>query len=316
MNDCLLKEPNEPSPLKIEPSIGILAETTLLDRFSEVQQRIDEFLSTDSGKSEAVHQLRVASRRAVAGLDFFREVVVKSFRCQTVKQLKTLRSGLGNLRDWDVLAEQIGRKSSRHAESLVLLIHQNHSEELQKTESRTRAINSNLTFDFSKFELPVRRSAQKLLPKPFKKWAFRRTHKIAKQFLSSLRQTDLTAETLHRLRIRGKKLRYTLEILEPVVPDVLDSPAYRRIQKLQTLLGELQDGIVQRDVLKRQTKDSDRRGLRQFVKDECRKRKRKRSKLLRKLKRLRSKKNRAVFAKELDRLTNVSACRSNSAPIF
>jgi hypothetical protein len=52
-----------------------------------------------------------------------------------------------------------------------------------------------------------------------------------------------TGENLHRLRIRCKRLRYTLEFLTPLFGDVAQPPI-RALVKVQDLLGEHQDSVV------------------------------------------------------------------------
>ncbi|MBI5757075.1 MAG: CHAD domain-containing protein [Planctomycetales bacterium] len=66
-------------------------------------------------------------------------------------------------------------------------------------------------------------------------------------------------DKLHRLRIACKRLRYALEIFLPVLPTDWHAEAFPRIQRLQELLGVIQDGIV---------------GSRQFAREESRCRRR------------------------------------------
>jgi CHAD domain-containing protein len=48
-------------------------------------------------------------------------------------------------------------------------------------------------------------------------------------------------EALHALRIRAKQLRYTLELLEPFVPDLAPAETAKAIKHLQDALGKLHD---------------------------------------------------------------------------
>jgi CHAD domain-containing protein len=288
-----------------DPSIGDVVASTLADRFSEIHHRLAELLKPESNQMEAVHQLRVATRRAEASIYFFRVIVDKSLYRRAVKRLKELRSHLGELRDLDVLLEQICDHSSQAAQCLIGIIRQDYDDVMHKTKFLVRSIDSNLPLEDEKSGTPIRPSAGKLAKQPFKAWTVQRIEQIAERFLSSLRLNDFTAKSLHRLRIRGKKLRYSLEIFEDLVPDVVESPFYRRLVKLQTNLGKIQDGVVQRRIFARLTEQTDRRDVRNFIKDEARRRKRQRSQLLHRLKQLRSKRHRKAYAEELESLLNL-----------
>lgn len=306
MHDHVSHESGKTTVAKMELSIGEVGASTLTDRFSEVRHCIAELLKPDSNKVEAVHQVRVASRRTKAGFDFFRSVLDRSFCSRAVKQLKKLRSGLGELRDLDVMSKKIDHLSSKGADRLRGMIRHDYDDAMQKMDSAVRNFVSNLPPEGQPLEVPIRSSAKKLATSRFKEWAFRRADKIAQRFLVSLRHADLTAESLHRLRIRGKQLRYTLEILVPFAPEIVGSPAYRRLKKLQTILGEIQDGIVQRETLERLTKNAGQWSVRRFAKEESRERKRKHAELLRRFRKLRSKRQRKAFSQDLDRLLSLS----------
>ncbi len=99
------------------------------------------------------------------------------------------------------------------------------AEKLVRLESRTQSI-------------PLNESPIQDAPKPFTAWALERIDGIARRFLKLLQRGERSAESLHRLRIRAKKLRYSLELLTPAIPTIVDSLAFRRLQKLQTLLGK------------------------------------------------------------------------------
>ena len=66
--------------------------------------------------------------------------------------------------------------------------------------------------------------------------------------LTSIRHDTLwdqaAPDKLHRLRIACKRLRYVLEIFFPVLPVIWHEEAIPHIQRLQELLGVIQDGIV------------------------------------------------------------------------
>jgi CHAD domain-containing protein len=305
MNSC---PPNESckisiSSAPIQPTIGEIAEKTLIDRFTEIRRQAGELLTQTSSKSDAVHLLRVACRRAEATLDFFRAVLEPEYRRRMIKQLRKLRSRLGSLRDLDVMADQFGRKSSEGTTILVGMIRRDYEELMVALVPRIRAFLSKAT----QFDPPTPRplfgaTAKKLTNKPFKAWGYRRAEKIAKRFLASLMQSDRNVKALHQLRIRAKKLRYSLELLAPVVTAVVDSRAYRRLHTFQTLLGDIRDGIIQCKRLKNFAATTDRRSARCVAKSHAKERRAKHAQLVRRLERLRSKRQLHAFEKELTSL--------------
>jgi CHAD domain-containing protein len=58
-----------------------------------------------------------------------------------------------------------------------------------------------------------------------------------------------SARKYHRVRIRAKRLRYTLEIFAPALGNDIASPLLGSLRKLQNNLGALQDLAVQADLL-------------------------------------------------------------------
>ena len=87
--------------------------------------------------------------------------------------------------------------------------------------------------------LPARAVAPDLIER-----RFRRFRKAAKQI-----GPESTAAEYHRLRIRGKRLRYTLEFLAELYPG-RTRPLIRRLAALQDILGRHQDAEVAIDRLR------------------------------------------------------------------
>lgn len=287
----------------IELSVSEAAVRILTERLAEVRQQIEELTAHDFVGTETVHRLRVASRRVVAGFDFFRDVVDPPFYRLATRSLKKLRSRLGQLRDLDVFIELLDRDASKGAKHVCKSLRRKHkrlmpairrhagkiAEKLARLESRTPSIPLN--------DLPIQDA-----PKPFKAWALERIDGIARRFLKLLRRGERSAKSLHRLRIRAKKLRYSFELLTPAIPTIVDSSAFRLLQKLQTLLGEIQDGIVQRETLCNLSRELKRRSTDRFAREHVRMRQRKHTNLLHELERCLSADETNAFAEGLARL--------------
>jgi CHAD domain-containing protein len=75
----------------------------------------------------------------------------------------------------------------------------------------------------------------------FKEFSLERLADLLKEFLKSGNTLDLTdLDAVHELRIAGKRLRYTLDSLAPALPDKAHLLS-KRLEKLQDLLGRIQD---------------------------------------------------------------------------
>ncbi len=83
---------------------------------------------------------------------------------------------------------------------------------------------------------------------------------------------DLNA--LHRFRIRGKELRYAMEILSEAFPARFRDELYPVVKQLQEMLGEINDHVIAcrriRKWMKAQRKQSDVRHLRNMLDKERR----------------------------------------------
>jgi CHAD domain-containing protein len=215
----------------LEPRLGRLLE---LGRMEGWQQ-----------DPEALHQVRVASRRVRAVLDLVDPAAYPGFR-RHVRQLKRLTKALGATRELDVhlrilesfkeldenpvhealvehvqeilerrrrklLAPLKGELASISFENLPGLISEAVLPSLEVTTERSRDV-------WQCLESPVRR---------------------LQDYLPSLMDQE-NPEAMHRLRIQVKTLRYALEILEAAFPAPLEY-WLQRLKAIQMALGEHHD---------------------------------------------------------------------------
>ncbi len=77
-------------------------------------------------------------------------------------------------------------------------------------------------------------------------FAYNRVESTYKDFTEQAKLTDTVAshEEMHNLRKKGKHLRYTLELFEPVFPHKLFKVAIKELKETQDLLGAFQDAEV------------------------------------------------------------------------
>jgi CHAD domain-containing protein len=85
----------------------------------------------------------------------------------------------------------------------------------------------------------------------FRNWAEMRLGQAAESFFAALPTANSDLSALHQFRIRGKHLRYTLELLAPAFGPELREQYYPVVQELQELLGRINDCVAADERLRR-----------------------------------------------------------------
>lgn len=198
-----------------------------------------------------VHQMRVATRRMRAALRLFGDVLPPQASSLS-DELKWFANQLGPVRDLDVqiqrmrdIADELGVSAALDPYGAWL--------EVQRESAR---LTLGKAFESRRFGSLVQR-LQRLdewsvdAPSaPLFEDAPRRLLRAYKQLRKRADGVDASAPAaeMHAVRIRAKRLRYTAEFFEPAY----GKPAHRLVEKvvaLQDLLGNLQDGVVSRELI-------------------------------------------------------------------
>ncbi len=207
------------------------------------------------GDIERVHQLRVATRRAIAALKLYRDWLPKGKRRWFTKRLKDIRQAAGNARDHDVLYNRLHEKhDGKHADELQQI-----GQERAATQPEIVAIADRCHAD-NRFQNKSYKLLGRIEPQDeaaaasdasFLTWAGSRFHSIAEKFFDARPAIDADWSALHRFRIAGKKLRYTMELLAPAFGSELREKHYPIVQELQERLGTINDFVVAREILQK-----------------------------------------------------------------
>lgn len=209
----------------------------------------------DSSDIEYVHQARVASRRLRAGLQVFPECFPRKKVKRWRKKVRRLTQGLGPARDSDVQAEFVrgvlaGLEDKAHRPGVARL--------LLRLEQSRRAIQPQVARAVDRFEASGVGS-QMLDAAETMRVKFKKRHlSVQSPFVFSQagehicdRLNELMGyedclgepedlEQHHAMRIAAKRLRYTMEIFQPVYEGRLDA-FVKATKGLQTLLGDVHD---------------------------------------------------------------------------
>ncbi len=194
---------------------------------------------------EYVHQLRVAVRRADAALTIYEDLSPRRRTRQLRKRLRRMRRTAGDARDLDVLIDRISNDSTRgsRTQRKVLLKQLSRDRrtaqrplvkviEREKRNRYKRSVN----------ELVKRVRWRDTCHEPsFDAWAKGRMKPIVAGFFSVAQGELSSARSLHRMRIRGKQVRYAIELLSYAFDDSFRDELYPLFESVQTELGNIND---------------------------------------------------------------------------
>jgi CHAD domain-containing protein len=187
---------------------------------------------------DAVHDVRVATRRLLATLELIDAVVLKSKTRKLRRALKNQLDSFDDLRDTQVMLAEVAARLSSIPELQPFLIR------LQKRERRLlRKAQKNIqALDTDKLEKRLIKILETL-------WVNAET---SESLLSALdgafsnvtrragKVDPSIPATIHRVRIAFKAFRYMLEIVHPILPG-FPKKLLRQMQDYQTRMGDIQD---------------------------------------------------------------------------
>lgn len=204
-----------------------------------------------AGASEEVHQLRVATRRALAALAAFEKLLPEKRRAWFEKQLRRLRRAAGEARDLDVLTDRLqGDASGRTARGrLVAMLSRQRIVSRQPIRDRYERL---LEADWpARVERLLESLASEDRHGRFGDYARRRVRRLVGRFFETADRPMRSADELHAFRIEGKKLRYSLEIFATVFPAEVRGRCYKALERLQKTLGDFTDHAAAADRFRR-----------------------------------------------------------------
>lgn len=192
---------------------------------------------------EAVHQLRVATRRARAALAVFADALPAKAVRRGRKTLRKLRRAAGAVRNLDVLLAAVGeapsRNGARDSATLFLtgyLVARQAAERGRLLRSLNRLLNGKPMRRLIRLAGQVRAKDTCILGK----WAARALEDVIVRFADSL-AGKVDAERLHQVRIVGKEFRYALEVVIDCYDPKVRDDIYAALADLQEFLGRAND---------------------------------------------------------------------------
>lgn len=200
---------------------------------------------------EGPHQLRVGLRRLRSALGVFKRVLEPVSRARLVEEIRWLSRIVGDLRDLDVLVDEIIGPCSGHFDTSTLREAVNarrtgQRDALLETLQGPRA--NGFLLDLAAYTetrgwlSPTDLDQSVALSAPFGPFARAALQKLwGKVAKMGRRADDLDGEERHDLRKLFKKLRYSMEFFGPAVDRQVAKRALKDIKQAQELLGYLND---------------------------------------------------------------------------
>ncbi len=217
-----------------------VAVRTIEARLTAVRHHLPLAAEKPDENVEHVHQLRVATRRSVAALDMYRKLFPKEPRKALCRELKAVRRAAGRARDYDVLLlRQTPNSEDPLARQFQDDIRRRRGEaqiplrEIQASLAATHALDSLTQQMYAVADSDVVAGGSPL----FGPWARKQLRKSVKAFFAAEPRQLNDLEALHTFRIRGKELRYAMELLVTAFPASFHTRLYPLIERLQDRLG-------------------------------------------------------------------------------
>jgi CHAD domain-containing protein len=230
-----------------------LAVRTIRRRLVAVWRELDR-ACVDRGDPEAIHRLRVASRRAIAAIDAFATLVPGGCRRWFRRRLRDLRRAAGDARDLDVLADRLSGDvppvpaSAARRRLIAMLSRQRPLARRPVVEARERLVAAGWLERVTHLVDHV--AAGRVNPSA-REFSRKRLKRVARRFFERADRGVRRGAELHRLRIDGKRLRYTLEIFAPWLAADHRRRCEKTLEALQEELGRYTDHEAVADRLRR-----------------------------------------------------------------
>ncbi len=231
-----------------EPTVAALAAAWL--RFHAERLRRHEPGVRAGVDPEAVHDMRVASRRLRAALQIFRPFLPRAAASEAGGRLALVARALGRVRDLDILMERIGRLADELGgapAARAAILRRLETRRRRALDELRRALHGpaggTLHRALDRLIRKTRRRAATRLPaESAEEFAHRLLRRRFFKAADGIRRPPRDLPDLHALRIQLKKLRYACEFLDGLWPHARKRAAV--FVKFQDGLGALQDARV------------------------------------------------------------------------
>ncbi|MCC7086644.1 MAG: CHAD domain-containing protein [Pirellulales bacterium] len=200
---------------------------------------------------ESVHQLRVATRRAMVAIDLFERLLPRRRSNWLRKRLKQIRKTAGPARDLDVMAKRLSTDVDQRSagddmvDGLTAMLEQIAE---ARCDAQADIIEVRRKLKKTGFSRRARKLADKAhwrvdesLEPTFHSAAAATMRTIVTEFFDAAESDLDCTQALHEIRIAAKHLRYAMEVFAGVFSSAFRGELYPLIEQLQEQLGTVND---------------------------------------------------------------------------
>lgn len=233
-------QPNQP--------VSQLAKQALAARLEMVASYLPMAAQKADEDTEYVHQLRVATRRAVAAIQAFGDLLPVKRTKKMNKHLRDIRRAAGDARNLDVLVDQLLKQrqidSDSRRDQLVHWIR--HCRQRAQGPLKKIAEPERCQWLAHSIEALLKRIRwRECQPELTLAMAGPRVLRPAVADFVQATEADLgDVIALHRMRIAAKRLRYAMELLAGGFPPWFRAELYPSFSEIQDRLGEINDACM------------------------------------------------------------------------
>jgi len=196
--------------------------------------------------AEYVHQLRISVRRAAQALRMFADLLPDDLREAVRARLRQIRLAADGARNWDVLRACFAHSAASPAEGVTARFAAQTQQRRREAQQPLVDVYHELTAAGFAAQIDALLSALQSSRKgkadrSFRQQARRYLRPVLKKFFKAAAAGVSNDEALHRLRLRTKKLRYTMELVAVAFAPGFRRRLYPRISMLQDMMGTVTD---------------------------------------------------------------------------
>ncbi|MGA2253291.1 MAG: CHAD domain-containing protein [Thermoguttaceae bacterium] len=191
---------------------------------------------------EHVHQLRISVRRAVEAVRVFSGLMEEAEIAALRDRLRRIRLAADEARNWDVMCERFSQGSREEITARIVeqIKSQRREAQVPMFAVYKETIGDACEAKIEKLVEEIESHRNGEGKRRFGRQVHRYLNPVVKKFFKAAESDLTTDEALHALRIRTKKLRYTMEIVA-VAFDSAFRALYRQVSLFQDLLGTVND---------------------------------------------------------------------------
>lgn len=239
-------------------SAGAAAVIKLRERLAAVWRDIGE-AGDPLADPEAVHRLRVATRRSLAALAAFAPFIPVKQRRRFGRRLRQVRRAAGEARDLDVLIDRLRQQWPPTATPPVDSPPERLIDLLTEHQVSSRGPIRNCQAELTAWDWPARQeqlleAISSACSRRYGRFARKRLKQVGRKFFANAGPFDKAGQ-LHQFRILGKRLRYSFDLFADVLSPQPRERCLKQLKKMQEALGDFTDHAAAADRFMRLTSE-------------------------------------------------------------